>query len=157
LGKGCGNRANFGVSDFGCFDYGGSRSEFLKETYGAIAAATGGVDTALDEGEGLGVLADGFTGAVALFHGAEELGDLVVPEGGFDGGKAAEFPVAHDEVIEDSALFGGGGAVPTIVVIDQLLEVCEVLAGDDEGFSIESGFKSVHGTGGLAFGSDGTG
>ena len=127
MGDRCRNRANFRRKGFACFGYGGLydrnrvSDEFLKEADGAIAAAASGVDTALDEGKRFCVLADGFAGEVLVVNGTEELGDLVVPEGGFDGDEAAEFPLTHDEVVEDTALFGGGGAVPAVVVVDQLL------------------------------------
>ena len=99
---------------------------------GAVAAAAGGIDAALDGGEGLHVLGDDFALAVGFGDGAEALVILVIPEGGFGGVEAAEGPFGADEVVDEAAGVGGGGLVGGVVFVDELLEVGGVLAGDDE-------------------------
>jgi hypothetical protein len=69
---------------------------------------------------------------------------------GFGVVEAAEGPLAADEVVDEGAGIGGGGLVVLVEVIDELLEVGAVFAGEDEGFGVEAGFEAVHGGGGLA-------
>ena len=53
---------------------------------------------------------------------------------------AAEGPLATDEVVEQDAGFGGGRVMALVVLVDELLEVGEILGGEDEGFGVDAGF-----------------
>jgi hypothetical protein len=69
---------------------------------------------------------------------------------GFGVVEAAEGPLAADEVVDVEALFGVGGVVVEVALLDELLEVGGVLAGEEEGFGVDAGFEVVHGGDGLA-------
>ena len=65
---------------------------------------------------------------------------LVLPHLGFGGVKAAEGPLAADQVVEASAGFGGGGAVVLVILVDELLEIDDFFGWEDEGFGVDAGF-----------------
>jgi hypothetical protein len=69
---------------------------------------------------------------------------------GFGVVEAAEGPLAADEVVDVEALFGVGGVVVEVALLDELIEIGEVLAGEEEGFGVDAGFEAVHGGDGLA-------
>jgi hypothetical protein len=69
---------------------------------------------------------------------------------GFGVVEAAEGPLAADKVVDVEALFGVGGVVVEVAVLDELLEFGEVLAGEEERFGVDAGFEAVHGRDGLA-------
>jgi hypothetical protein len=69
---------------------------------------------------------------------------------GFGVVEAAEGPLAADDVVDIEALFGVGGVVVEVALLDELLEVGEVFAGEEEGFGVDAGFEAVHGGDGLA-------
>jgi hypothetical protein len=69
---------------------------------------------------------------------------------GFGVVEAAEGPLAADDVVDVEALFGVGGVVVEVALLDELLEVGEVFAGEEEGFGVDAGFEAVHGGDGLA-------
>jgi hypothetical protein len=54
-----------------------------------VAAAAGGVNAALEAGEGFGALDGDFAEAMGFGDGTEAVGNLVVVEGGFDFAEAA--------------------------------------------------------------------
>ena len=59
---------------------------------------------------------------------------------GFGVVEASEGPLAADEVVDVEALFGVGGVVVEVAVLNELLEVGGVLAGEEEGFGVDAGF-----------------
>jgi hypothetical protein len=76
---------------------------------------------------------------------------------GFGVVEAAEGPLAADEVVDVEALFGVGGAVVEVALLDELLEIGEVFRRKEEGFGVDAGFEVVHGRNGLASDRGGTG
>ena len=121
----------------------------LEGVEGAVEGAAGGIDAPLE-------LAEGFV----FVHAGLAEGELVLlavgflvgifKELGFGGAEAAEGPLAADEVVDETAGIGGSGAVLLVVVFDELLEVGEVFAGEEEGFGVDAGFEVIHGRDGLA-------
>jgi hypothetical protein len=99
--------------------------------------------------EGLGVLHAGLAEGKIVFLGEGFLVGIF-KELGFGGGEAAEGPFAANKVVEEDAGFGGGGVVAVIELGCELLEVGEVLGGEDEGLGVNAGFEGVHGGSGLA-------
>jgi hypothetical protein len=75
---------------------------------------------------------------------------LVLPRLGFGGTKAAEEPLAVDELVDEAAGFGGGGMKAAVAVRDEFLELGDVFGGEDEGFGVDAGFEGIHGGGGFA-------
>jgi hypothetical protein len=76
---------------------------------------------------------------------------------GFGVVEAAEGPLAADEVVDVEALFGVGGVVVEVALLDELLKFGEVLAGKEEGLGVDAGFEVVHGGDGLACDGGGAG
>jgi hypothetical protein len=120
----------------------------LEGVEGAVEGAAGGIDAPLELAEGLVIVHTGLAEGKIVFHGVGLLVGIL-KELGFGGGEAAEGPLAADDVVEQEAGFGGGGAVALVVLVDELLEVGEVLGGEDEGFGMNAGFEGVHGGNGL--------
>jgi hypothetical protein len=116
---------------------------------GAHSGAAGGVDAVLESGEGVGVAREGLSHG-ELFRVAVFILVLVSPHLGLGFVEAAEGPLTANEVVDETAGIGGGGAVLLVVVFDELLEVGDVFVGEDEGFSVNAGLEGVHGGGGLA-------
>ena len=120
----------------------------MEGVEGAVEGAAGGIDAPLELAEGLVIVHTGLAEGKIVFHGVGLLVGIF-KELGFGGGEAAEGPLAADDVVEQEAGFGGGGAVALVVLVDELLEVGEVLGGEDEGFGMNAGFEGVHGGNGL--------
>ena len=59
---------------------------------------------------------------------------------GFGGAEAAQGPLAVDEVIDEGAGVGGGGAMVLVVVFDELFEIGELFGVQDKGFGVDAGF-----------------
>jgi hypothetical protein len=116
----------------------------LEGVEGAVEGAAGGIDAPLELAEGLMVAHAGLAEGKIVFHGVGFLVGIF-KELGFGGAEAAEGPFAADEVVEHDAGFGGGGVVALVILVDELLEVGEVLGGEDEGFGMDAGFEGVHG------------
>jgi hypothetical protein len=110
---------------------------------GARAGAAGGVDAVLEFGEGVGIAADGLAEGV-LLGVAEDVVVLVQPGLGFGGIEAAEGPLAADEVVDEGAGVGRGGAVVGVIGFDEGFEFGAVFGGEDEGLGVEAGFEGVH-------------
>jgi hypothetical protein len=120
----------------------------------AHAGAAGGIDAVLESGEGVGVKGEGLSER-ELLRVAVFVLVLVSPHLGLGFVEAAEDPLTADEVVDETAGIGGGGAVLLVVVFDELLEVGAVFVGEGEGFGVDAGSESVHGGGGLARDRDG--
>src|ERR1017187_6228508 len=128
---------------------GGFRFEFFEGLKGAEAGAAGGVEAVLEFGEGVGVGGDGLAEGELLRFVVGVFG-LVLPRLGLGDVEAAEGPLAADEVVDETAGIGGGGAMVLVVVFNELFEVGKFLGREDEGFGVEAGFEGVHGGRGLA-------
>ena len=72
---------------------------------------------------------------------------LVLEHLGFGDAQAAQGPLAVDEVVDEGAGFGSGGAVVLEILVDELLEVGEVLVGEDQGAGVDAGFEGILGGG----------
>jgi hypothetical protein len=130
--------------------------ELLEGVEGAVEGAAGGIDAPLELAEGLGFIHSGLAeGKVVLLAEGFLMG--IFEQLGFGDGEAAEGPLAADEVVEQDAGFRGGGAVALVELVDELLEVGEVLGGEDQGFGMDAGFEGVHGGSGLACNRGGAG
>jgi hypothetical protein len=82
-------------------------SEFLE---GALAGAAGAVEAPLELAEGFGLVAGGLAEGIFVI-GLKGVLVVVCPKLGFGGAEAALEPLAVDEVVDQGAGFGGGGAV----------------------------------------------
>ena len=109
---------------------------------GAVEGAAGGIEAPLELAEGLVVLHAGLAEGKIVFHGEGFLVGIF-KELGFGDAEAAEGPLAADEVVEQDAGFRGGGAVALVELVDELLEVGEVLGGEDEGLGMDAGFVGL--------------
>src|ERR1019366_292758 len=116
---------------------------------GTIAGAAGGIEAVLEFGEAVRVAGGGPSEGELLGVGVPVL-ILVSPRLGFGVIEAAEGPLAADEVVDVEALFGVGGVVVEVALLDELLDVGGVLAGGEGGFGVDAGFEVVHGGDGLA-------
>jgi hypothetical protein len=123
--------------------------EAFEFAEGIAVIALGGVNHALEAGEG----------AVGVAEGVAERGFLVEFVGGvhvvdedlgFSGGEAAEGPGGADEDIDEVALLGEGGVEALEVLVEKGVELGLVFAGDDEGLGVDAGFQGIHGGTGLA-------
>jgi hypothetical protein len=121
----------------------------LEGVEGTIEGAAGGIDAPLELAEGLVFVHAGLAeGKLVLLAEGFLVG--IFKELGFGGAEAAEGPLAADEVVEQSAGFGGSRMVTLVVLVDELLEVGELLGGEDEGLGMDAGFEGIHGGSGLA-------
>jgi hypothetical protein len=125
--------------------------EALEFAEGVAVVALGGIDHALEAGEG----------AVGILEGVSERGLLVEFVGGvhlvdedlgFGGGEAAEGPGGAYENIDQVALLGDGGMEALEVLVEEGIEMAGFFAGNDEGLGIDAGFQGVHGGTGFARG-----
>src|ERR1019366_5851979 len=103
-----------------------------------------------------GVAGGGLSEGVLLWV-AELVVALILPGLGFGDAEAAEHPLAIDEVVDEAAGVGGGGAVVVVEVGDQLVEVGKVFGREDEGFGVDAGFEGDHGGSGFACDRSGAG
>jgi hypothetical protein len=111
----------------------------LEGVQGAVEGAAGGIDAPLELAEGLVFIHAGLAeGKFVLLAVGFLVG--IFKELGFGGTEAAEGPLAADEVVEQSAGFGGSGMVVLVVLGDEEFEVGEFLGGKDEGFGMDAGF-----------------
>ena len=123
--------------------------ELFELLEGALAGTAGAVEAPLELAEGLGLMAGGLTEGIFVI-GLEGVVVVVCPKLGFGGAEAALEPLAVDEVVDEGAGFGGGGAVALVVLGDEEFEIGEFLGREDEGFGVDAGFEGVHGGSGLA-------
>jgi hypothetical protein len=120
---------------------------------GAGGGALVGVEAALEtlqavfevvEGGAEGVLADADVGAIIRFviEGIVDF-EAMLPEVGFDGAEAADFPFVVNEGVDEVALTRGGGVELGVVLGGELGEWLGVFATDDVGFGVNAGFQGV--------------
>jgi hypothetical protein len=124
--------------------------EILKGFEGAEVHAVGGIDTALNAGEGIeSVLIGVAEGGVVLDGGVDEIGvgeilvealDLVIPELGFDAAEAALDPLGRDEGVDERKLDGVGGAKVEHECGGEGFEFGGIFAGDDVRPGVDAGF-----------------
>jgi hypothetical protein len=67
----------------------------------------------------------------------------------FGDAQAAEGPLAVDEVVDEGAGFGSGGAVVVVILVDELLEVGKAFVGEDQGAGLDAGFEGILAGGGF--------
>ena len=123
--------------------------EALEFFEGAVVVAAGGIDAALEAGEGVCAAAEGLASGAVLFRGPGIL-HFAFEDLGIDSAKAAEQPLVIDEGIDEEAFFGGGG-LPTLLVFGgEGFEVGWILAADDLRFGVNAGFGGIETRDGLA-------
>jgi len=141
--------------------------EVLEDFEGTEVHAIGGIDAALDAGEGIeGGVESVAEGGIVLDGGVEEIGvgevfveafDLVIPELGFDAAEAALGPLSGDEGVDERELDGIGGAEVEEELGGEGFEFGGIFAGDDVGPGVDAGFEGVESGAGFALGGGGAG
>jgi hypothetical protein len=117
-------------------------AEFLE---GAVVVAVGGVNAALESGEGLAVGRERFAeGGGSFGVPAVHALEGVLPELGLGETEASLEPVAGDQSVDQGALFRGGGLVAVVVFGGEGGEGCWVFAADDLGVRVDAGLEGVH-------------
>jgi len=148
------NEANWGrkwLSWHGGRRFGSSLSqEVLEDFEGAEEHAVGGIDAAVEAGEGVeGVLIGVAERGAVLDLGVEKFGlgeifveaiDLVVPELGLDAAEAALNPFGGDEGVDERELDRIGGAVVIVELRREGFEIGGIFAGDDVRPGVDAGF-----------------
>ena len=139
----------------------------LEGFEGAEVHAVGGIDAAVNAGEGVdGVLIGVAEGGIVLDGGVDEFGvgeifvetfDLVIPELGFDAAEAALDPLGGDEGVDERELVGVGGVEVEKECFGEGFELGGIFAGDDLGPGVDAGFEGVERGAGFAFGGSGAG
>jgi hypothetical protein len=125
------------------------RLEAFEVTEGVAEVALGGIDHALEAGEGAVGEAEGMAdGGILVEYG--DLIHLVAIDLGFGDAEAAESPGGADQDVDQVALLRDGGAVALEVLIEEGLEMGGIFAGNDEGLGVDAGFQGVHAGTGLA-------
>jgi len=103
--------------------------ELLEVLKGLAGGAAGTLHAPLELGEGFAAAGGGLTERV--FGVRMEMFLMVEgPELGFGGAQAALEPLAVDEVVHEGTGFGSDGIVALVVLVDELLQVCEFLRGE---------------------------
>jgi hypothetical protein len=121
----------------------------LEFFQGAVVGALGGIDAALEAGEGICAAAEGLAGWAVFFQGPGIL-HFAFEDLGVDSSKAAEQPFVVDEGIDEEAFFGGGGSPTLLVFGGEGFEIGGILAADDLRFGVNAGFGGVETGDGLA-------
>ena len=114
-----------------------------------MVVAAGGIDAALEAGEGVCAAAEGLASRAILFQGPGIL-HFTFEDLGIDPSKAAEQPFVIDEGIDEEAFFGGGGLPALLVFGGEGFEVGWILAADDLRFGVNAGFGGIETGDGLA-------
>jgi hypothetical protein len=125
--------------------------EALELVEGVSQVALGGIDDALEAGEGAVAVVEGLT---ERSGGVECVPDIhfVGPDLGFGDAETAESPSGADQDIDQVALLRDGGAVTLEVLFEEGVEIGGIFAGNDEGLGVDAGFQGIHGGTGLARG-----
>jgi hypothetical protein len=141
--RGGGDGLGFRVEGYGL--------EAFELAEGVAVVALGGVDHALEAGEGVVASGKGVSerGVAVECDGAFH---CVCPDLGFGCGEAAEGPGGADEDIDEVALLGDGGVEALEIFVEEGIELGAIFAGNDEGLGIDAGLQGVHGGTGLALG-----
>jgi hypothetical protein len=115
----------------------------------AVVGALGGIDAALEAGEGVRAAAEGLTcrtvvlGSPGILHFAFE--DL-----GIDSAKTAEQPIVVDEDVDKEAFFRVGGQETVAIFRGEGFEGGGIFAADEGGFGVDAGLESIQAGDGLA-------
>ena len=115
--------------------------EVLEGFESAEEHAVGGIDAAVEAGEGVESVLEGMAErGIVLDLGVEELSagkilveafDLIIPELGFDAAEAALDPLGGDEGVDKRELDGAGGLVVEEELGGEGFEFGWVFTGDD--------------------------
>ena len=116
---------------------------FAEAEEGAVASPAGGIDLALERGEGLGVE------VVCAPEGASERGSGVGEDLCFDDGEAAETPFAQDEFAYERASFQRRGLQFAVVLGREGVESLLGFARDDDGLGVDASLEGILGDGDL--------
>jgi hypothetical protein len=116
---------------------------------GAVIGALGGVDAAMEEGQGIRAEEEGAEGRDQLFLGAPLLHGIL-PELGLGFAEAAELPLGGNHGIDEEALLGGGGLKTVVMFEGEGFESVRVLARDEVGSGVNAGFEGIEAGNGLA-------
>lgn len=120
----------------------------------ALTGTLGGIDAALEEGEGVAAAVEDVAEGRVLVDGVGAglfgFGDLVFPELGFDAIEAAELPIGADEGIDQQAGERGGRLKLVEVFGGEGFELGGVFAPNDLGLGMNAGFERIAAGGGLA-------
>jgi hypothetical protein len=121
---------------------------------GAVVAALGGIDAAMEAGQRVLAAHEGAAGRDKIFLGTPRM-HAVVPDLGLGLAEAAELPLGGYHGIDEEAVFGAGGLEAVVVFEGEGFEDGGDFAGDNVGASVNAGFEGIEAGNGLAF--DGTG
>jgi hypothetical protein len=116
---------------------------------GAVVAALGGIEAAMEAGQGVRAEDEGPAGRDKIFLGAP-LMHGVLPELGLGFAEAAELPLGGYHGIDEEALLGSGGLKAVIMLDGEGFEDVRDLAGDEVGVSVNAGFEGIEAGNGLA-------
>jgi len=141
--------------------------EVLEDFEGTEIHAVSRINAPLNAGKGIESGMESVAeGGIVLDGGIEEIGvgeifveafDLVIPELGFDAAEAALDPFGGDEGVDEGELDWVGGVEVEHECGGEGFEFGGILAGDDMGPGVDSGFEGIERGGGFAFGRGGTG
>jgi len=136
--------------------------EILKSFDGAEEHPVGGIDAAVEAGEGVeGILIGMAERGIVLDGGVDKIGvgkilveafDLVIPELRFDAAETALGPFGGDEGVDEGEFGGAGRLVVVVECGGEGFEFGGIFAGDDVGPGVDAGFQGVERRGGFAFG-----
>ena len=124
---------------------------------GAVVGALGGIDAALQAGEGIAVVVEDLAQRRRFTAGNLLAGDLMGPQIGLDTAETAELPVGGDEGIDEEALEGGGGLELAVVFREEGFELGGIFPGNDLRLGIDTGLERVETGDGFALRSAGAG
>jgi hypothetical protein len=127
------------------------RPEAFEIAEGIAEVALGGVDHALEAGEGAVREAEGMADGGILVEFVSAI-HFVGKNLGFGDGEAAEGPGGADQDIDEVALLGDSGAEALEVLLEEGVEIGRIFAGDGEGLGVDAGFQRIHAGAGLALG-----
>jgi hypothetical protein len=145
-GRGTGVRGRIGRD--------GVALEALQLSESAVIGALGGIDAALEPGEGVERAAVDFSER-HLSLGA--LGELVGPELGFDAVEAAQLPIRLDQGVNEKAFQGGGRLELLVISAGECFKLSGIFAGDDLGVGVDAGREGIKAGDGLPLGRAGAG
>jgi hypothetical protein len=132
---------------FGCFALGLEAAEFVEA---AVQVALGGIDAALDAGEGSDVVGEDFAVGHIVVRDLLHAFALAFPGFGFDFAEAALEPGVMDDGVDEVGLGWVGRLVFGVESGGESFERCGVLASDDLGFGIDAGLQVIETGDGLA-------
>jgi hypothetical protein len=116
---------------------------------GAVVAALGGIDAAMEAGELFLAADEGAAGGDQIFLGAT-LMHGVLPDLGFGVAEAAELPRGGHHGVDQKEVFRRRGLEAGVVVDSEGFQGGRIFAGDDVGLSVDAGFEGIEAGDGLA-------